>query len=453
MPNLPPEFADAFREHERALTIRKTKWGCVLGAVFVPLFALLDPHVYPEHARPFLVARLVCSALMFAMYPVIGSKLGRKFYRLQGLVILFLPAAAISWMVYSTKGAASIYYAGLILVMMFLAVLLDWTFWQSVASVALVWALYFAAVWFCPVPVDMPSLVNNVFFLVSTGIVIIISSWFHSALRQREFVQRREVEMANRKLEMANREIKEAEAQLVQSEKMTSLGRYSAGLMHDILNPLNFARTGVFSLRKKIGRLSAEAQADAAPTLNDIEDGLKRVDKIVSDLRSFTHPGKQPAELLDLADVFSVALRFVANDLKEFNVSVQNDVVPGQRAWFGRNDFTTVLVNLLENAIDALAEKKFPEGQQPYIRITSEERNGRSLVFIRDNGPGIPAEIRTKVFDPFFTTKDIGKGTGLGLSICFGIVRGYGGSIRAESEPGRFTEFVLDLPASEQPQP
>ena len=83
------------------------------------------------------------------------------------------------------------------------------------------------------------------------------------------------------------------------------------------------------------------------------------------------------------------------------------------------------------------------------IRITGSDEKGRSVVFIRDNGPGIPPEIMPKIFDPFFTTKDIGQGTGLGLSICFGIVRGYGGAIRAESQPGRFTEFVLDLPGRE----
>ena len=93
--------------------------------------------------------------------------------------------------------------------------------------------------------------------------------------------------------------------------------------------------------------------------------------------------------------------------------------------------------------------KKFPEGETPYIRITSGEEKGRSMIYIRDNGPGIPPEIMHKIFDPFFTTKDIGKGTGLGLSICFGIVRGYGGRIQYESEPGHFCEFTLDLPADE----
>jgi two-component system sensor histidine kinase PhcS len=442
MQTIPSEFQAAYREHERELTIRKTRLGCVLGALFVPLFAGLDHFVYPQHAQMFLAVRLFCSIAMVAFYPVIGTKFGREHIRMVGVVILFFPAAAISWMIYYTEGEASPYYAGLILIMMFLAVLLDWTFWQSVASVVLVWVLYMLACLLSPARPGTDGFVNNMFFLASTGVVIIIASWFHSDLRRREFVSRCE-------LEKANREIKEAEAQLVQSEKMTSLGRYSAGIMHDILNPLNFARTGLFLLRKKMRGLP---DAEIAPVLNDIEDGLKRVDNIVSDLRTFTHPGEQPAELVELADIFNVALRFVSNELKEHNISVQLDVVPGQTAWFSRNQFILVLVNLLENSIDALETKKFSDTEQPYIRITSDEENGRSVIYLRDNGPGIPPEIRSKIFDPFFTTKDIGKGTGLGLSICFGIVRGYGGTIRVESEPGRFCEFILDLPATAQAQ-
>jgi two-component system, sensor histidine kinase PhcS len=446
MQTIPPEFHAAYLEHERELTIRKTKWGCALGAAFVPMFSFLDFCVFQkDQAQMFLSLRLFCSMLMVALYPVILSNFGRRHFRLLGVAILFLPSATIAWMIYATTGASSRYYAGLILVMMFLAVLLDWTFWQSVASVVLVWALYLAACLFSHAPADFGTLVNNAFFLVSTGIVIIISTKFHSDIRMREFVSRCE-------LEKANREIKEAEAQLVQSEKMTSLGRYSAGLMHDILNPLNFANTGLFALRKKARHFPPEQQPEYTAVLDDVEEGLKRVQNIVSDLRTFTHPGEQPAEAVELTEVFNVALRFVASELKEMNITVQLDVVPGQKAWFSRNQFILVLVNLLENSIDALASKKFEGHEQPFIRITSSTEDERSLIFIHDNGPGIPPEIIPKIFDPFFTTKDIGKGTGLGLSICFGIVRGYAGTIRARSEPGNYCEFILDLPADEPPK-
>jgi len=291
---------------------------------------------------------------------------------------------------------------------------------------------------------------------------VVIGSHFYNLLRFREFassheldLSKRELEASNNKLseqnlalEKANWEIKEAEMQLVQSEKMSSLGRFSAGLMHDILNPLNYARTGLFVLRKKTRKLPPEASAETDAVIHDIEDGLQRVDEIVSNLRTFTHPGGQVMEEVDVADVFKIPLQFISNDLKEKNIILKLNIVPGQRAWASRNNFITVVVNLLENSIDALAEKKFADGAGPQIEITSRIEGNRSLMVFRDNGPGITPENLQKIFDPFFTTKEIGKGTGLGLSICFGIVRGYGGTITAASEPGQFCEFTLDLPAT-----
>jgi two-component system sensor histidine kinase PhcS len=236
--------------------------------------------------------------------------------------------------------------------------------------------------------------------------------------------------------------------QLVQSEKMSSLGRFSAGLMHDILNPLNYSRTGLFVLRKNTRSLPPGVLAETDAILNDIEDGLKRVDNIVSDLRTFTHPGVQASEAVDLADIFNLSLRFVSSELKEKNISLELDLEPGQKVWASRNHFILVVVNLLENAIDALGEKHFADGARPAIEISGRTEDERSLLFIRDNGPGIAPENLAKIFDPFFTTKEVGKGTGLGLSICFGIVHGYGGTISAMSEPGQFCEFTLDLPAT-----
>ncbi|HEY2329879.1 MAG TPA: hypothetical protein VGI63_08715, partial [Verrucomicrobiae bacterium] len=160
MPTIPPEFRTAYVEHERELTIRKTRLGCLIGLILVPMFTALDHYMYPEKAPSFLIARLVCSALMAGLYPVLGTQFGQKYYRFQGVIILLLPSAIIAWMVY-TEGADSPYYAGLILVQMVLAVVLDWTFWQSVASVALVWVLYFSACWLSPVGAKLGTLINN----------------------------------------------------------------------------------------------------------------------------------------------------------------------------------------------------------------------------------------------------------------------------------------------------
>lgn len=459
---VPAEFLDAFQEYDRESAVRKTKLGSLLGIVLVPLFNFLDHFAYPGKQWTFLLVRLVCAGFMAALYPVLGTRFGRKYYRMQGVLILLVPSATIAWMISDTEGAASPYYAGLILVLMVLAVVLDWTFWQSLGCVILVWLMFLAA---CLPTINDDNLgpfINNLFFLISTGITIIVGAYYHSRVRVSEFLSRCQIDKShhalettntklseqNAALEKANHEIKEAEMQLVQSEKMSSLGRFSAGLMHDILNPLNYSRTGLFVLRKKTRRLPPELLAETDDVLNDIEDGLKRVDNIVSDLRTFTHPGMQALEGIDLADIFNLSLRFVSSELKDKNIALKLKLEPGQKVWASRNHLILVLVNLLENAIDALGEKKFADGAEPAIEISSRVEGERSLLVIRDNGPGIDPQNLAKIFDPFYTTKEVGKGTGLGLSICFGIVRGFGGAISAASEPGQFCEFTVNLPAT-----
>ena len=290
---IPAEFLDAYQEYDRETTVRKTRLGSLFGILLVPLFNILDHYAYPNNQKTYLLVRLACSGFMAAFYPLLGTHFGRKHYRLQGVLILLAPSATIAWMISDTQGATSPYYAGLILVLMILAVVLDWTFWQSVVCVMFVWLLYMAACWRTIEwrPIDEAGrerfgiFVNNLFFLVSTGITIMLGAYFHGNIRIREFISRCQIDKSHRALEISNtrlaeqnREIKETEMQLVQSEKMSSLGRFSAGLMHDILNPLNYSRTGLFVLRKKTRKLPPDTSAEADALLNDIEDGLKRVE-------------------------------------------------------------------------------------------------------------------------------------------------------------------------------
>jgi two-component system sensor histidine kinase PhcS len=106
-----------------------------------------------------------------------------------------------------------------------------------------------------------------------------------------------------------------------------------------------------------------------------------------------------------------------------------------------------VIVNLLQNSLDALKLKSFPPGEKPTIWIEGRVENGQSILSIRDNGVGIEAKHLDKIFDPFFTTKDVGEGMGLGLSICYSIMQEYGGKISVKTEPGKFCEFTLEFPA------
>jgi two-component system sensor histidine kinase PhcS len=459
-----PAALKAYQDYERKTNLRHLDIGCWLVMILMPAGMILDRSVYPDHAPFFLKLRLASAVCGGIVWLILRTPLRDKIDQLLCVFIGLTPAFFMCWMIYDTEGFNSSYYAGLNLVLLAVSFIVRWSVDLSVVISISVIAMYLDA---CLLHGSVRNLslgtwVNNLYFLVVTSAFVVISSWMQRSLRIREFVlnfeldqSRRELEATNNKLsdqnlalEKANREIKETEMQLVQSEKMSSLGRFSAGLMHDILNPLNYARTGLFVLRKKNRKLPPEAQAEAEAVVHDIEDGLRRVDEIVSDLRTFTHPGGQASEEVDLADLFNISLRLVSSTLNEKHISLKLELEPDQKVWVGRNHFIAVLVNLLENSIDALGEKQFAGANGPRIEISGRREGERSVLVFRDNGPGIAPQNLAKIFDPFFTTKEIGKGTGLGLSICFGIVRGYGGTIAAASEPGQFCQFTLDLPAT-----
>lgn len=250
----------------------------------------------------------------------------------------------------------------------------------------------------------------------------------------------------NQALESTIEQLKETESQLVQTEKLASLGRMSAGIIHEINNPLNFATTGLFTLRNKGKYLATEQQEEYAEILRDVEEGIKRVKTIVSDLRMFTHPETESRDQVEVAEAISSALRFLSNEWKD-RVAIEQQLDPHQTVWANKNMMIHLFTNLLQNSLDALKAKNFANGEKPTIQVKGSTTNGRSVVTIHDNGPGIDPQHLDKIFDPFFTTKDVGEGMGLGLSICYRIVQDYDGRISVKTEKGRYCEFTLEFPA------
>ena len=446
MTPIPTEFLDAYHEYDRETTIRKTRLGCFLGVILVPIFGVLDFYVFPtDQALSFLRLRLLCSAFMAGLYPLLGTRFGRKHYRIQGILLLLLPSATIAWMIYVNGGAASPYYAGLTLVLMVLAVVLDWTFLQSVICVLLVLILYLCASLNTAGGDNLKIFVNNIFFLLSSGIAIIAGTYFHSQARVQEFVFQSELDKSRKALEASLVQLKENEAQLVHSEKLASLGRMSAGIIHEINNPLNFATTALFTLRKKGINLPLELQQEFSETLKDVEEGVGRVKTIVSDLRVFTRPDSEHCDDVPVEEVVSAALRFLNLDRKE-QVLFEKEFPPDLTVWVNKNKLIHILANLLQNSLDALKTKKFTD-EIPTIRIAGHMESGASILSVRDNGPGIPAEHLNKIYDPFFTTKDVGAGMGLGLSICYRLVEEAQGKIAVNTKAGKYCEFMLAFPA------
>jgi len=248
----------------------------------------------------------------------------------------------------------------------------------------------------------------------------------------------------NQVLENTIDQLKETETQLVQTEKLASLGRMSAGIIHEINNPLNFATTGLFTLRNKGKYLASEQQEEYQEILKDVEDGIKRVKNIVSDLRMFTHPDTESRDQVEIAEVVAASLRFLSNEWKD-KVLIEEKLADHQTVWANKNKLIHVMVNLLQNSLDALRKKSF-DGDKPTIWIEGRLEDGKSLLVLRDNGTGIGSEHLDKIFDPFFTTKDVGEGMGLGLAICYRIVQECDGRISVRTEPGKFCEFTLEFP-------
>lgn len=275
-----------------------------------------------------------------------------------------------------------------------------------------------------------------------TEILVRLKNLVDSRLYQKELVVQKQ------HLESALEQIKETESMLVQNEKLASLGRLSAGLIHEINNPLNYARQGLHIIGRSAKSLPEEERADFADTLKDVEEGVNRVIQIISDLRGFTRNTSQLNHAFDLRTVVNTGLRFFSHVWKD-GIQREVDIPEGLEIRGDSNQFVQVLINFIQNAIDAMGTKQYAEGETARLVLSAHTRRDKAFFSIKDNGPGIPQEIQDKIFDPFFTTKDVGQGMGLGLSICNRIIADHGGRIEVRSQPGVFTEFILELPCTD----
>lgn len=261
----------------------------------------------------------------------------------------------------------------------------------------------------------------------------------------RSHLLQRELAWQNKKLESTLEQLKETETQLVQSEKLASLGRMSAGLIHEINNPLNYAKGALHALKGKQKHLPESEQPDYQDILNDTEEGITRVAQIVSDLREFSHPNPIGMTEIPIREVIDSSLKFLGTEWRD-RIQVQVDVSPDLMVHGNRHKLVQVFTNIMQNSFDALLSRAAHNGFSPALRIYQREQRHWRVVCLRDNGPGMDKATMEKVFDPFFTTKDVGKGIGLGLSICYQIVAEHGGQIRVDSRPGEYCEFALEFP-------
>ncbi|RPA68959.1 two-component sensor histidine kinase [Cyclobacteriaceae bacterium YHN15] len=300
-----------------------------------------------------------------------------------------------------------------------------------------------------------------------------------------------EKQVADRTAELSNslNNLKFTQAQLIQSEKMASLGELTAGIAHEIQNPLNFvnnfsevsaelveeiqeARAQKQAFRKssvteatKEEELEDEILEDIKQNLEKINHHGKRADAIVKGMLEHSRSGSGEKELTDINSLASEYLNLVYQSFKSKNKEVDIELITDldqslPKIELVRPDIGKVLLNILNNAFYACLERKRqlsqssnPDGYreesfQPLVTVsTSPLEGGRGVkISVRDNGPGIPDTIKDKIFQPFFTTKPTGQGTGLGLSLSYDIVKAHGGELSIESRSGQGATFIILLP-------
>jgi len=224
---------------------------------------------------------------------------------------------------------------------------------------------------------------------------------------------------------------------LVQAEKLSALGELTAGVAHELNNPL----TGVLGITQLLVNQTSDPVVREQLAL--IEMGAKRASKIVQNLLSFSRKQKLEASALDLNEILKQTLELKVYDLLSNQIELNLDLAPIlPDVWADESQMQSLFLNLINNAQDAITST---DGSGN-IRVATEFVDEVVRIRVTDDGPGIMAEHVTRLFDPFFTTKDPGKGTGLGLSICHGIVQQHKGEMWVESDLGSGATFVLEFP-------
>ncbi|HQZ75213.1 MAG TPA: ATP-binding protein [Chitinophagaceae bacterium] len=278
--------------------------------------------------------------------------------------------------------------------------------------------------------------------------------------------KRKAIEETNSALQKSLEELKAAQAQLIQSEKMASLGELTAGIAHEIQNPLNFVNNFSDVSTELVDEMNEEINKgnleDAKQIAQDLKQNLekinhhgKRAGDIVKGMLQHSRSSSGQKELTDINALADEYLRLAYHGLrakdKTFNAAMKTDfdetiglikIIP--------QDIGRVVLNLITNAFYAVTERKKlqPEGYEPVVAVGTKKEAGKVEICVSDNGTGIPQKVMDKIFQPFFTTKPTGQGTGLGLSLSYDIVKAHGGELKVETKEGEGSEFIIQLPTN-----
>jgi signal transduction histidine kinase len=298
------------------------------------------------------------------------------------------------------------------------------------------------------------------------GIVWLIVQYRSRLLKKENRILEEKVSHRTEQLRKSLEDLKSTQSQLIQSEKMASLGELTAGIAHEIQNPLNFVNNFSEVNKELIDELRGERKKEyrdlqsEEDILKDLENNLekiahhgKRADAIVKGMLQHSRNNNGQKESTNINALADEYLRLAYHGLrakdKSFNATLKTDFDKSiGNINIVSQDIGRVLLNLINNAFYVVAEKKkqMGNGYEPTVSVSTKKGSDKVFISVQDNGNGIPQKVLDKIFQPFFTTKPTGQGTGLGLSLSYDIVKAHGGELKVETKEGEGSKFIIQLP-------
>ncbi len=263
-----------------------------------------------------------------------------------------------------------------------------------------------------------------------------------------------ELRQSNDQLVATNEYLQKAQRQLVESEKMASLGQLTAGIAHEINNPINFISGGVQAInavteeflekKERTPEMLEATIRDIQDLMGSINNGVTRTATIITGLKNFANPSEEINDAIDVIECIENSVILMKRKMADHNIGLETNYHHHSRIPANSTQISQVVINLIDNAIHAL---KDINGARK-ITITTLEQADELLIKVKDNGVGIAEKDQSRIFEPFYTTKEVGSGVGLGLSISFSIIERHKGKLTFVSQSGVGTEFTISLPLS-----
>ena len=432
-----PELENKFLDEHSKKSVLYYRFSIGLGVIVSLYFSFVDRWSLPIHADYGVKVRLYFMAPVLIL--LVLSTFHKKFYKFFDYAIVaaaltaVLSIAAIVYVADPSEPAYDSYYAGILLVNVWISSYLKSRFNPALFAVGLNNIIYISLAFFhqnyltSTDPQRIYILYSNLSFIISTNFISLLGC--------------RETEIYARK-EFAQNEMRiDQQAKLVDASRLAALGEMAAGVAHEINNPLSIIVSSVHSIERRIKDNNLEVE-HLQSNLNKMTSSSQRIVNIVKSLKIYSRDGKKDElKKENLSHVINDSLFYCKEKFSHSGIALNIESIPNVNIHCKISQISQVIINLLNNSYDSFDDKT----THPEVRVSFKLERNKVIVYIIDNGRGIPNEIREKIMNPFFTTKPAGKGTGLGLSLSKEIIEQHGGELKLHDSEGQ-TIFSFSLP-------